>query len=394
MEDMILMHDECRGCWSLHGSKWTPDLNVPLGYTMTKKTIDFMYMMNIYSAKLEGHFWMLNACFDSDHRAACATNLIVYAIQTAKPWFNSLGDGYFGLAPSTQLGGSDNLTDGKNNILEQMYMHKMITKKQFGVHTHMYNSTDDPSSIRFGGYNEELFKAGHKQRWINTTSNTQWHIELDSVQFHSENLLSSKIPALIDPGYPFIAMPDSEFDAFKQDVMNAYPDEPVTCTNKAWCYFFTPCEDLRDDMPDLKFSFKTNDDDGDDLTTYSIKPISFLYSDVDYRTNITTCHLGVIGQRWNDIEHWVLGGAFMENFYVTYDATNHEQLRIGLSYNQAESGLFGTSHGLVLLITMMVVVLLLCAFAILAVCFCCRTRQQARLARAKTYFDQLKQKNE
>jgi len=35
------------------------------------------------------------------------------------------------------------------------------------------------------------------------------------------------------------------------------------------------------------------------------------------------------------MEHWVLGGQFMENFYVTYDATNSEQLRIGLSYNEA-----------------------------------------------------------
>jgi len=47
--------------------------------------------------------------------------------------------------------------------------------------------------------------------------------------------------ALIDPGYPFIAMPYSAFEIFKKDVMEAYPDEPVTCTNMAWCYFFTPC---------------------------------------------------------------------------------------------------------------------------------------------------------
>ena len=105
--------------------------------------------------------------------------------------------------------------------------------------------------------------------------------------------------------------------------MNAYPDEPVTCTSMDWCYFFTPCEDLREDMPDMKFSFKTNEEGGE-LVTYSIKPLSFLYSDVDYRTKIKTCHLGIIGQKWNDMEHWVLGGAFMENFYVTYDATNSE----------------------------------------------------------------------
>ena len=187
-------------------------------------------------------------------------------------------------------------------------------------------------------------------------------------------------------------MPVSEFEAFKQDIMDAYPDEPVTCTNMAWCYFFTPCDVLMEEMPDLKFSFKTNKDNGEDLTTYKVKPISFLYADVDYRTNITTCHLGVIGQRWNDNEHWVLGGAFMENFYVTYDATDREQLRIGLSYNEAADGLFNSN--LALILCLIIVVFLLFVFLILAICFCCRNRRQAKLARAKQYFDQLKQKNE
>ena len=72
---------------------------MPLGVVMTKKAIDFMYMMHIYDAEVEGHYWFLNACFNSTE-SACATNIIVYAIQKAKPFFNSLGDGYFGLAPS------------------------------------------------------------------------------------------------------------------------------------------------------------------------------------------------------------------------------------------------------------------------------------------------------
>ena len=90
------------------------------------------------------------------------------------------------------------------------------------------------------------------------------------------------------------------------------------------------------------------------------------------------------------MDHWVLGGAFMENFYVTYDATNSEQLRIGLSSNDAEATAISN---LVLWICLLLAGMLVVVFAILFVCFCCRTRQQARLARAKTYFDQLKEKN-
>ena len=84
---------------------------------MTKKVLDFAYMMHFYDADVEGHFWMLNACLNST-KNACATNLIVYAIQRAKPWFNSLGDGYFGLAPSKASIADGNLDDGTNNILE------------------------------------------------------------------------------------------------------------------------------------------------------------------------------------------------------------------------------------------------------------------------------------
>ena len=79
MEDMILLHNECGGCWSMTGTKWTPDMQLPIGREMTKKAVDFMYMMHIYDAKVEGHFWMLNACFNTTQNA-CATNLIVYAI--------------------------------------------------------------------------------------------------------------------------------------------------------------------------------------------------------------------------------------------------------------------------------------------------------------------------
>ena len=251
----------------------------------------------------------------------------------------------------------------------------------------MWNSTEDPSSIRFGGYNEELFATGHKQRWINTTSNTQWHIDLDSVEFNGEDLLPEKMTALINPGYPFIAMPVSAFEKFKKDLMDAYPDEPVTCTSMDWCYFFTPCDKLRDDMPDIKMGFKTNDvnEEGvSEVTTYNIKPLSFLYADVDYRTNITTCHLGVIGQKYNDNDHWVLGGAFMENFYVTFDAMNPQQLRVGLSYEYAEEK---KVSNIVMLMCLLLIGFLIVVTIVLGICVCCRNRKLARLARAKTFFD-------
>ena len=59
-----------------------------------------------------------------------------------------------------------------------MEEHRMINKRVFGVHTHMFNSTEDPSQIRFGGYNSDLIKDGHDLIWFNTTNEKVWAVEL------------------------------------------------------------------------------------------------------------------------------------------------------------------------------------------------------------------------
>ena len=86
-------------------------------------------------------------------------------------------------------------------------------------------------------------------------------------------------------------MPESAWEEYKKDVLDFYPEQPVNCDErKDWCYFETPCTDLLKQMPDLKFSFKTNDGDS---VTYNVPPKSFLYAET--RKNI--CHLGIAQQR-------------------------------------------------------------------------------------------------
>ena len=52
----------------------------------------------------------------------------------------------------------------------------------------MYNSTEDPSQIRFGGYNEELFKEGHKQAWMKTMSKLSWVVKFSNAGFNKDNI--------------------------------------------------------------------------------------------------------------------------------------------------------------------------------------------------------------
>ena len=144
-------------------------------------------------------------------------------------------------------------------------------------------------------------------------------------------------------------------------------------------------------MPDLKFTFAVN---GRNPVTYRVPPKSFLYSDVDYRTNLTTCHLGIIGQKYNDMDYWTLGGAFMENFYVTYDAADPQQLRVGLSSNVAEEERQKFGEAFTVWLAVILGAALVAVFAILILCICVRRRREQRLNKAKTYFESLEKQDD
>ena len=83
-------------------------------------------------------------------------------------------------------------------------------------------------------------------------------------------------------------------------------------------------------MPDLMFSFP-NEYTETNTITYKVPAKSFLFKDTDLFTKETYCHLGIVAQSYKEFDHFILGQVFMENFYVTYDATNPEQLRVGIS---------------------------------------------------------------
>jgi len=168
----------------------------------------------------------------------------------------------------------------------------MIKHKIFGVHTHTFNSTEDPTQIRFGAINQDLFLDGHDILLMQTRSIHSWEVKFDSASFKTEELWKGW-HALIDPGFPFIAMPKQAFETFQNDLKTAYPDEPVTCSGSEWCYFLTPCSKIIDKMPDLAFTFPTEHKDLK-AVTYKIPAKSFLISDVDPRSKLDVCHVGIV----------------------------------------------------------------------------------------------------
>lgn len=103
MADMLLMHHECEKCWSMHGAKWVPDGQLAKKWggeegAPHKKHLEYFYMMHLRDVEVEGFYYIVDACLRAK-TMACAEDLVVFAIKNAKPWFHTLGEGYFGLSP-------------------------------------------------------------------------------------------------------------------------------------------------------------------------------------------------------------------------------------------------------------------------------------------------------
>jgi len=156
-----------------------------------------------------------------------------------------------------------------------------------------------------------------------------WEVKFNDASFHTDRLWNNT-HALIDPGYPFIGMPFHEFEKFEADLKVKYPEHAINCTKEDWCIFNHPCSEIEKDMPDLMFSFP-DENEITNTVTYKVPSKSFLFNDFDLVTDETFCHLGIVAQSYKEFDHFILGQVFMENFYVTYDATNPDQLRVGIS---------------------------------------------------------------
>ena len=135
------------------------------------------------------------------------------------------------------------------------------------------NTKNETSQIRFGGYDDDKLKRGHDIIFIETIDNKSWKLPLQSIDFTKKNILGSPSSALINPGYPFIAAPIKEFEIFKDELRQEYPEDPVVCSAWDWCYFIHPCEAVANKLPPLKFTFGTEKI----RQTYELAPENFLF---------------------------------------------------------------------------------------------------------------------
>jgi len=192
----------------------------------------------------------------------------------------------------------------------------------------MNNRTDNPSQIRFGGINENLFE-GAELKYLDTKGPGSWKLPLNEIVFGEENILDPSVAseALINPAFPFIAAPIGEFNAFKNQVKALNIDNSLVCNNLDWCYFETKCDNVRDKVPNLQFKLGA----GDQATIFSISSDSFLFKEENAKKKKYNCHLAIVGQDFTDHDYWVLGDIFNYNFYTVFDAEDEQNPKIGLA---------------------------------------------------------------
>jgi hypothetical protein len=89
--------------------------------------------------------------------------------------------------------------------------------------TGMHETRHWPSSIKFGGYDEE----DGALTWTRTISNTSWDIKMESWTFGDNHGVADKsYAARLDPGVPYIYLSKAKYKIFAETMNTVYPEKP------------------------------------------------------------------------------------------------------------------------------------------------------------------------
>lgn len=331
INQIIMLKDKCFGCYSLGDShRYKPscasNLTNPIGNFTVTTEIDFFYQLHAYETTLNSTQYEEKACLHNEGSFDKCGNVVVLAGERATPRALFLkGNGFLGLGVGeTQVGNETK----KLSALDQFFERGIISKKIFGVDTRVHNATSVGSSIRFGDLKLDALPAGHALKYIPTEASDSWAVTLQRLDFHGQDILGRPSKAVISPGFPFIAAPLDEFNKFKDSLKAAFPDTNLVCTRYDWCYFIDSCDNIVKNVDPLTFFLGS----GAQQLNVTVPISQVTVADQDWNTNLTLCHLGIVGQKWHaTFDNWILGEDFMENNYVAFDASDPSSLKIGIA---------------------------------------------------------------
>ncbi|GAA5839875.1 hypothetical protein JCM11251_001236 [Rhodosporidiobolus azoricus] len=172
------------------------------------------------------------------------------------------------------------------------------------------------SQITFGGYNRA--RTNGNIRWYNVKLEdtaqfrTYWQIGASAAYINGVQATSPRVNMILDSGTTLIIAPPNAATSFWAQVPGAQKYDATF-----WSY---PC----DTPPNVAFSFARIT-----LQMYNVDAYDFNLGYLE--EDPTRCIGAVIGQNLGLGTSWLLGDAFMMNWYVIHDVANN---RIGLGVNR------------------------------------------------------------
>ncbi|CAO3654491.1 unnamed protein product [Mucor hiemalis] len=193
---------------------------------------------------------------------------------------------------------------------QQSQQFGMVASNSNGFYQKRNNVKADAEFI-FGGIDHNVYKGDVAYLKLPTCDygdSPFWKTEIKCVKFGDkiDIKLAPKSLASLSTGSNFILAPTKQADLLHAAIDAKYDEKDKV-------YKLECCEDL-DKLPTFKVDFKGY--------RVSIPPKLYIKKDSE-----KTCHT-LINRNGNEEKNWVLGGAFLNNFYHIYDASN---LQVGLA---------------------------------------------------------------
>ena len=104
--------------------------------------------------------------------------------------------------------------------------------------------SDQPSSLKFGGYDQSGIAPGEKLTWMETLNTDSWALAAKFMIIFDETVrMTADNPRiiLIEPQMPYMYLPEYEFASFTTNVLNVYREKGVKC-KRDYCYFESSCD--------------------------------------------------------------------------------------------------------------------------------------------------------
>lgn len=131
--------------------------------------------------------------------------------------------GYIGFQPFTA---SVNPADWKLNFMHNLHQKKIIDNMIFAIFLKFQKNDDETTShIKIGGYDPNVIKSGHSIDFLRTIDAKSWSLPLNNLIVGKQNnALNDGQRLEFFPNFPFVYLPESDFNVFKENIKKIYPD--------------------------------------------------------------------------------------------------------------------------------------------------------------------------